>query len=76
MIKIKLFKPFFVFLLLTGTLLAKEAPREFAFSSFLSDLESSSPIAFPLTPKELIKPVTIDTNCDFDFPSIFQYLWI
>ena len=72
----KIFTQFLIIMLLTETLSAKEAPREFLFSSLLSGFETKIELSQTLTPRELIKPVSIDNSCHFDMPSIFQYLWI
>lgn len=64
-----------LFLLLSGTLFAKEAPRNFSLSAFLDDSSVIKTVKI-LTPLELIKPVSITEDCDFDFPSLFHYLWL
>ena len=76
MIKNKICIQFLTILLLTGTLLGKEAPREFSFPTLISNLDTKSELSESLTKKELIKPVLLDSSCDFDMPLIFQYLWI
>lgn len=76
MIKNKYLIPFVTTLLLTGTLSAKEAPREFSLSTLLSGFDTTIELRQALTPKELIKPVSLESNGDFEMPSIFHYLWI
>jgi len=76
MIKNKICIQLLTTLLLTGTLLGKEAPREFSFSTLTSSLDTQLELSESLTKKELIKPVLLDSSCGFDMPLIFQYLWI
>ena len=76
MIKNKICIQFLTILLLTGTLFGKETPREFSFSTPASNFDTQLEFSQSLTKKELIKPVLLDSSCDFKMPLIFQYLWI
>ena len=76
MIKNKICIQLLTILLLTGTLFGKEAPREFSFSTLTSNFDTQLGFSQSLTKKELIKPVLLDSSCDFKMPLIFQYFWI